>query len=590
MKKGKYLFLLAAVLSLLLIFVACEGETETEAQSDTDTATETVTEADTATETKAETQEETETETETEPHEIHNYFDILQQKVEMPLTDVSRIDGDIMEVDSYHHLAVISKKDLDTMNNVVQTIDVIDILSGETLMTKSVSNPLGAPTEEVTTLRIEIVYPVIKVVRQYYVEERAGEGFETEYSVEYYLAKKDSEMLYSTDTTDNFEIEEFENGLVRVQMEREVKWVDKNLDVIRTVKTIASTGYDVDRFDCEYKGYMYTSTPTSLMIFNRSGICSAVYTAGENSFINYFVLNNGNALVQEITEVDAFQSCDFVLEGSRYTLKSSIVNFINGEIEEIELGFLVDDLSTKYYQKAAESSNLVLKKGYENCACVYNVANGSIAKHADLVVLSNSLEVLFTFSNDTEGVDLANGMWILTDDLYCTRVDDIGYFSGFDMSGYALFDFYGEKISYVIDRNDFIGGGYILTETAIYDCEMNLVVDLIENGYVTRYDDYGYVSCFTKLNYKTGGMEYYLFDVETGKMEMIADGINEKLDGISSDLYVLYDVEKDVYVAYNVNGDELIVSHQRLEIDSYDDDIGVIKTNFDGKPIIYLIK
>lgn len=588
MKKGKYLFLLAAVLSLLLIFVACEGETETEAQSDTDTATETVTEADTATETKAETQEETETETETEPepHEIHNYFDILQQKVEMPLTDVSRIDGDIMEVDSYHHLAVISKKDLDTMNNVVQTIDVIDILSGETLMTKSVSNPLGAPTEEVTTLRIEIVYPVIKVVRQYYVEERAGEGFETEYSVEYYLAKKDSEMLYSTDTTDNFEIEEFENGLVRVQMEREVKWVDKNLDVIRTVKTIASTGYDVDRFDCEYKGYMYTSTPTSLMIFNRSGICSAVYTAGENSFINYFVLNNGNALVQEITEVDAFQSCDFVLEGSRYTLKSSIVNFVNGEITEIELGFLVDSLETKYYQRAGEYDTLVLNKGYENYAFVYNVANGSIAKHADLVVLSNSLEVLYTFSNDAEGVDLADGMWIVNDDYYITPVNDYGF-----TKGWGIFDLYGEKISYVSYMADLLDYGYIITNNGIYNYEMKLVIDLLKEGYTIKTSAIDGSTYFAKMNYQTGGEESYVFVGDTGEMKMIADGIDVKLDTVTTEFYVLYDVEKDVYVAYNVASDEeLIVSHEKLSIYTVNEDLCLIVTNLDGEPIVYIVK
>ena len=585
MKKGKYLFLLAAVLSMLFIFVACDGETETEAPSDTDKVVETVTDAESTGETDVDTTSDTETKTPEEttaPHEIHNYFDILQEKSDIPLDDVSRIDG---QIDAYYpddNLAVISKKDLDTMNNVVHTIDVVDLITGETLMTKSISNPYGASYEDVTTLKIEVDYPIIRVEKKYY--EEVGEGFyldyDTKYSVEYYLAEKDGELLHTTDKT-YWDVQEFGNGLVRAQLANEIKWIDKNLDVIRTVKTIASTGYDVESFDFEYKGYMYTSTDTKLMIFNRSGICCAIYTADDNSEMNYFVLNNGNVLVQEITPVSNFESCDFVLNGNRFILKSSIVNFVNGETTEIELGFLVDSLETKYYQKAVESNALILKKGYENYATVYNVANGSIAKHADLVVVSNELEVLFTFSNDAEGVDLAyDDIWYVTDDYYAIYVDDYSY-----VGGYAIFDYYGELISYVVDSAEMIGNGYFVTANGIYDVNMDLVIDLLAEGYSDRNNGF-----FSKMNYKTGGEEYYLFSAQSEEMKMVADGVDMTFVDSTSSIYVLYDVENDVYVAYNMWGDELVVSYEELTLYDVNDEFNFISTNLDGKSIIYIVK
>ena len=599
MKKGKLLFLLVAILSLAILFAACDGTggeelSGTESDSGTEATVTDGTEGGTGTDTEASTADEGETEVvdeqENANHEMHSYFDLGDNVEADPIASISRIDGEVVEVDFQNNLAVVVKKDLDNMSNVVKTVEVYDLLTGEVIRTESVSYPYGGYPDETVELEVSLIYPVIKVQKTSYTvtdngvdpDSRNDDVYEAEYSVSYYLACKDGELLHTTDGTE-YEIYEYDNGLVCVEMNDKLVWIDKNLNKIRQVEKIfADYNYSVYpwMFDSEYKGYLYSYDDSSLMIFNHAGMACGTYLAGENSRIRCFVLDNGNVLIQEFTEVSLFDSCEFVMLGTRYTMKSMIMNAVDGSISEIELDYIVNDLESEYGQESHEP-RIKLANGRDNLAVVYKVADGYVAQYPSVCVLDNDCNVVYTVKNDTEGVDMEYGILYLGNGKYITGMNSDGY------SWEAIFDLDGNFISAFNTMNS-ITDKYIVSNTAIYNHKMELVYDFAANGY--RFEGIAYNKIYlSKINFVSGAEEVYVFTSTSKTPELLVDGIEFELEFVDEYAYVVYDVENDVYVVYNHADEELLVSHENVE--GYEcEDVYLIGTTFNGEPVVYVIK
>ena len=580
MKKGKLLILLAAILSFALLFVSCAP-----AATDTDTSSESAT-TPTASETESEKADDEAiadaAEQDTEKHEIHNYFDLVSEEDDVLLSQVSRLEGELVGADSAHNLVILRDKNLDSMNQIIDTWTVYDLAADKAIFTDKVIYPYMAEPFEKTGLTVSLNYPVIQTVRTTCYETEEG-VYDYSYDVSYYLANAEEykEAIHTTDTRD-FDIHKYDNGLVCVELGDKMFWIDKNLEIVRSADAIFANGYDVDAFDSEYKGYLYSYNEKELLIFNRSGIVSGRYVAGNDSMINSFVLNNGNVLIQELTVVGIYDSCDFVLEGTRIAVKSFIMNFISGECEEIDLDFVVSSIVTKYYQDKNDESNLVLV-GADNYGYVYDFANGYIAKGASLCVFDDSMNKLFALENDTYGIDIDEDVYAIRDDLYTTTVKTEGaYYT-------AIFTLDGELVSYVNGEVS-LTDKYIVSNTAIYDYNMNKVFDVIGNGY-TFGDVIGNDIYLTKNNFTTGAEEVYVIHSDSKAPELFADGVSFKVDTVSdAGYYVLYDIERDVYVAYNLNGEELIVSHNEFYGIGECEDACVFATVFNGELVMYVVK
>ena len=531
------------------------------------------------------------TEQDTKKHEIHNYFDLVSEQKDVLLSTVTRIDGEVISYDREYNLAVICKKDLDLYNRVTETWNVYDLNSGKIIHTESVTNAYMAEASEKTELTVTIEYPVIRVERKYGIDT---EETPATYEVSYFMAKDGSGEAIHTTTEKEFAMHNYQNGLVCVEMGDKMFWIDKNLEIIRSVETIFAGGYDVEVFSSEYKGYLYSwekqngeifndELNNELLIFNHEGMVSARYLADKDSFIKVFVLNNGNALVQEYKRVTIYDKYDFVLNGTRYTVKSSIVDHVTGATETVEPGFIVSSLVTKYYQGKNDVEQLVLT-GADNYAYLYNYANGYVAKHASLSVLDNSLKKLFTLENETYGVDFSTGVFAIRDDMYGTTVKtEDNYYS-------ALFDLDGNLISY-INGVRYATDKYIITDTAIYDYNMKSVFNVQDSGmsYAHFEDNVIYLSY---NNYETGAVEYYAIRSDSKTPELFADGVkftvNESV--IGEGYYTLYDVERDVYVIYNSNGDALITSYENIRSSVDMSDVRLFSTTFNGEKIVYVVK
>jgi hypothetical protein len=573
MKKGKLLILLLAALSIILVLAACD-KTDTLAETTVGTA------AGSGTETVSETAEEVSTETEPPKHEAHEYF-VIGDAEEAPVWDeISEIDGELYGVDHENNLLAVRTEKIDTKNYVNQTISVYDLLSGEIIFTTDVSYPENPRQDEVVELDVTIDYPIIRVSQKSYSEDGSAK-----YDVEYYFAKKDSECIKITDKSE-YARQDYDNGLVCFTMGDESVWIDKNLDVVRRVSAIATDGLAPEQFDCEYMGYLYSWTDTAVQIFNRDGVCSATYNITHGGFINVHVLDSGNVLVQDIELVDAYTPCDIIVDGDRYTVKSYVMKYLDGEMEEIELDFLVDDLATAY-GGASDGFPFELAAGHDNQAYIYRFANGNVSPFAEYAVMSNDLEIEYVVKNGMHG--------IMYDSAYAVDSHHYVAYAPLANSEQAyLFDLDGNAIPIASTHYFEVTPKYIVTATGIFDHKLNKLFDFESEGF-----DWGYFGVdaaydkvyIAKYNAVTGAIEEYLFDRETNQAVMVADGIKQSLfgKGIGDGYHVIIDLDTDKYSFINSDGTTVFVTYREpiiLECNG----LLLAATEFEGKTVIYVIK
>lgn len=553
MKKRMLLILLAAVLSCSILFVSCDDDSGKEEPS---------------------TPQNVGLSQEAISHEIRDYF-VLEGDVEtVAYTGVTRIDGEVVESDTENNLLAVRNKDLDVKNRVIETVEVYDLNTGKVINKQSVKYDLYAKPEEKTTLTVEIDYPIIRVVRESLSEE--GNPI---YEASYYLAKEGSEEPIHSADNNTYEMTRLDNGLIACNMGGDVLWIDKDMEIVRTVDAVIANGYDVDTFDAEYEGYVYVWNTNSIQIFNRSGMCCATYEVPSDHNLNVHVLNNGNLLIQDLEIVDEYTACDFSLYTTRYTVTSYVMNFIDGAMQEVELDYYVGDIETAYVED--DSLPFELAKGRDNCAFIQRFANGALALYPELVVLNNALEIEYSLKNATPGVILESA-FALNANYYVAFVN-----AGGSMRPY-IFDLDGNKICAY--ANGFVNERFIVTENAIYDYSMKSVLDLENGEFVCRdveVDEMSSNVFLSKYNFTTAQEEWYLFDGSANAPKLLADGEDVQFSTAVGGLYAT--VSENVYTVYAANGTELLVTYGFRGIELFDQ-IAVISAEFEGSPMTYVLK
>lgn len=597
MKKGKLLILLVAILSLTVFMASCDDPTDP-AQTNEQTS---------ATGVGAETPV---------AHEIRDYFDLDNGVETVNYSKVQQYDGVIVDQDTEHNLIALQTKDLDNLNNVVETVTVYNVLTGESLFEHTVKNLLGADEIDKCNLDVTIDYPIIRVSEQSYSED----GAET-YDVSYYFAKKDSKVIRTT-TDNSYERTDFYNGLVAFEMGEKVVWVDRNMEVVRTVDTIAANGYalSLDALNSEFQGYLYSWDESIIHVFNKAGICSAMYEIKHEGFLNVHVLNNGTVLIQDVEYVDGTESYDFKLYDSYCKLESYLMDPVDGKLTSVDLDFYVENLRTRYAEKYADDESTMMIYGNskndvfpfelainrDNQAYIYKFTAGSFARDEQYVVLNNEMQIEYTVKNATPGIIFRDG-YVLNENLYVAYVeeDDNTNTYIFDLDGNAISPFSYEGVysfQWVTDK-------YIVTENGIYDHRMNSVYDLA-NGefsgtlmYVNTTIDKIY---FEKMNYETGFVDIYCFDDATQKPVLEFEGKEKMLNPTSMFLKGVYitlsewsyemvgDQKTNIeykYTIYNMEGTPLLVTYSEPDFPEVNNgDILIVTAEFEGDPVVYVLQ
>lgn len=574
MKKGSLCLLLTLILCLSVIFISCDKNTDPEETSETSSVSE-----------SSETQATVEAETEPPvvEHEMHDYLSYVDEDAPV-YTTAEQLEGEYVDYDDDHNLAVMKEEDVDVYNNLVVKYKVYDLVSGDVIFEKEHSSPYynnQIPEYGTqTTMSVDILYPVIRVTitntAQY------SDGTKTTYDISYYAAKKDGELIHQT-TDNSLQVKiDMGDNLYALTLGDEVFWLDKNINVIRTAeKIVTNDDYDFQGFNAEYQGYLYSWSPDRLQIFNRAGLCTIDYTVDDDSSIEAFLLNDGNVLLQKFTVTDIYSSYDFIFRGYRFDLTTYIVNSVTGEMNEIELDFFVMDLKSAYSEEAFVTGRVfTLTPGRDNKAIIFRIANGSIAKDPTYAVLDNGMNIEYTLKNDTPVISYDIDLPAATHNLYVATVMSGG------VECYQVFDLDG---NYVCSYNsaEAITDKFVVTEDKIYDHKMNVVYDLNANNYslVSVAEDNIFLK---KTNFATGAVEVYIFNGKDS-IELLADGINTKFVGGESCGYVLQNADTGVYSIYANNKTELW-SGISVPTVTICDDVVLVKAGFNGKTLAYVIK
>ena len=579
MKQGKLLILLAALLCLTMLITAC---TDAGVPDDSVTTPDTSSDSTDASEGSEEITEEEETLPEAVKHEVHDWFVLMDKDGPENLSDISRIEGEVIHRDLNHNLVVIRDRDLDSYNNIITKLSVYNVLTGETLVKAEAASPYNCQVEEdEVTLDITIQYPVICVMKSYYVDDEAV------FDADFYLAKADTNnRIHSIQEADAdlvssiFALEDLSNGLVKATLGDQIVWIDGGLDIIRTVPTITENGYTAD-FHGEYMGCLYTLNDDYVRVFNRQGLCSAEYLLKDvvNSELDSFILDNGNVLIHEFTYAKDHEAYDFAIGGDRITVKSYVLDFDEGTLTEVDLDFVVSGLQTAYGDTDNGNFDMKLAIGLDNQAYIHRFANGNINTYPEYVVLSNDLKVEYTLQNTTLGVDMST-LSVVDNYHYSAYVDaGVG-------AGYYVFDLDGNLVAYDVDG--YLTGGYQKVNNYFYNGAGELVFDATAENY-TVYGTAEHMVFLRRRNTATGGYEAFLYNLQTKKMVQLCDGIDTRIWDLGQGYYTIQDVNTGAYTVYTLDGAALLVSAEDCSVSVYDD-IYLIQTYFDGERILYVVK
>lgn len=558
MKKGKLLFLLLAILSLALILSACnesqvaENENGKGHNCEQDGAT----------------------------HEMLNYFELKNEIEGVSFSEISRIEGEVVQIDNDNNLLSVKNKDLDAKNDITETVSVYDITTGTKIFEKSVTYPLYASGDDVVTLEVEIDYPIIRASVTTYEEDSE----KPLYDVSYYFAKENGAEIAKTNKS-RYSRTDFENGLVAYDMGDDTYWINNDMEIVRSVASIAANGYEIDVFNSEYNDYVYAWTDSYLQVFDPDGLCCAEYKIDCDGEIYAHVLNNGNVLVQKFCEVDDTKDFDVMIEGDRYTIESFIITFTDGTYTPIELDFIVDELETNYCESYGDDYTLFpfeITDKVDNQAFIYKIVNKSVVRDADYVALDNDMNVLYTVKNSTEG-RIYYDAEVICSELYRMYVCEGGTYQEY------IFDLDGNKIS-ATSSYAMATDNYIISESAIYNHNLELVYDIATNGFeIEGVDAYNEKFFFTKHNFTTGKEEIYVFNAEKCKAELFVDGDETTLTDVGYGYYITCETETDKNSFCGPDGNVILITLGEPNVYECEDAF-VVTGIFEGKTLVYVIK
>lgn len=243
-----------------------------------------------------------------------------------------------------------------------------------------------------------------------------------------------------------------------------------------------------------YKDLYYYISDSRVFVFDGDGTLMYEYSLpsyAENA--NIFVLQNGNIFVQYTYTAIEGEDYDFIWDGKQHKIVSILADIQKNSETLPILSFLVRDLrndftDADFYEHYTETVT--------NMAKVTHIKDKRLDENDPWqdVVLSNSLLELFSLFDIVTG---ALGITRISQDRYLVTTSAGGLLVAGD----------GTHIGQ-LNNYRCITEKYILTSGAIYDHDLNLILDLIAEEF-TYYSAVGENIILSKVEEKTVGL--YLF-------------------------------------------------------------------------------
>ncbi len=566
-------------------------------------------------------------------------------------SQVKRYDGELVTTGDNedalndHNIAVIrSTKNL-ASGEAQTAYEVVDLSTDVTILTRTNATD--------TTYTVEVTYPVIKVTKNY----QTAYMDEPELTYSYYLAKNEQNYSGSNAVVeglkDNANVsvkERYSLYQVTLSGYREY-WISEDLEILRSFNVAQTSGTSINNstFKAAYNNYLYAWNMGTIQVYNLAGECSMQYTSPTNVAIFMvgsgqlnvgapYVLDNGNIILQEHVPVDAdateytykMETADpetMEMISNKYDVTTKIIDYKTGEVQEIEVDYIICDLQAAYVENAGNFPAKV-REEYQNQAYIAKIENQEV-RAVDYVTLDCSGAVTHTVENE----------WVRLQSTFSQAAQGACAWSNisFDKNGnYAVslladgqyqmwqFNEEGEKIAafrqFLVSA---IKGGtdeYLITEYGIYNYDGECLYDfttsefLKSNSYLSfeyerlTVDDF--VAMKDKIsigvvNVLTQEYEYFEFngedfekvegavtidanddDLPQGNTATIAvpSGKSMGVAGVNTVTWTLYDAEGDPLLKMQVE------YGSAAEVLRVCEDVAYVETKIDGKPIVYVVK
>lgn len=387
------------------------------------------------------------------------------------------------------------------------------------------------------------IYNVNITMYEYYFEVSRVSEFEASYSNYTYSAQRIGDVYQWTFVEGEESLDEFYYNNVRLSEHysdwRIVYLIDSKEMVYaidaETRNVIHAENIDslimrpeFDRVEGNY-GYIYETSVETLYVYDLEQWISCVMTYKFPSYEirdNWFVLGNGNVLIQtRVRLANDAVNFDVLMNGSKYDLVYTLVDVQSKEAKTVEFGYDIQraESLTKSGIYVDEAQNLFV---------VYPIKNDRIDTNDEkYLIVDNDLTIKCDVTDfvNKNGILIADGLFL----------GELSY-ENTSISLDKIFDLAGKEIT--LPSSAVICGNYIIYKNAIYNFEMNLLLDPYkDNAYMhVEYRD-TYVLLTKEIVDEEFNVTYayYYFDPSAQDATPMKFASNSIIVNNNDDLFVL---------------------------------------------------
>ena len=469
MKRKNLIAITSLLLSAMLLLVSCGDETTDAPQQDEPTRD--------------------------IPTAFESYFDTSFVSDVESLKEALRYDGEF--VSAYKGddctLLLIKESRIDELNRVCETFKIYNVEKGEII------TPVGNVFERVGEIpendsssnldkqinEVRIGFEEISELPLVWVGTTVREKIDEEAKKEDdnivgdYITVSDTFVLYDIYGNEVTEYTEAEIYITNPKVDRYNN--DIRLELGKTVAVFDGTSYKLlNTFDGEsdiiYSSYDYVnesyyyygSDSSVIKVYNKEN--TLVYSRAVSDKFDYFVLNNGNILLQQHVPVIGEGTGDYFRDDLYINLRTFIIDVVSGKEVELDTNLVVLDLYTEH---DLERYDYPVTENTKNLVVAYDIEKEQISSEKmKLIVCDNDFNVIMATeeaypiqTNPLEFESLYGGYFALGLSSVADRV---------------IISPEGETVSFLREGLD-IRDGFIVSNEAIYDYNLETLYSFKEN-------------------------------------------------------------------------------------------------------------
>ena len=363
------------------------------------------------------------------------------------------------------------------------TYKVLNVESGTVVLTKTVSSGTANVSLECGLIKYSSSYTDSYNVTTYNTEIYDANGS--------YVANADSQESV---TYYYAELYKFDGKLYTIE---------DGVPALKFDKPFVALPGDIDDYT---NTYYYDESGDALYVYNTEfALVTEFFFPMNAEDTDWFVLNNNNVFAQSIIALpDDAESYDVYMEGTKYDVKSYIINAENGEATYIDFAYIVDEVTRYSYLDEEEIAEYgIVANSFTNLVELTEIVDKTLSGDEILADLNDNMEFV-AFADQV--INAQNDrVYPVAEDRYIVS-DDSGKVYLVDGNGNMIGEVTGAD-----NRN----GEYFLEDGKYYDTNLNYVADV--SNYERVGSGNGYV-LYRKPNYSLNNYNtvittysYYLF-------------------------------------------------------------------------------